>query len=113
MLARGMTGERERDFRKPTRNHDSWLTVHRGSTQKHPEGDKQNNLSLTEGEVTGPLLDRFNAAVASVEIDGPHSNNDGDGQEDDESDGEGKGGESEWRREPSFNTAVLELSPSF
>ena len=103
MLARGMTGERERDFRKPTRNHDSWLT----------EGDKQNNLSLPEGEVTGPLLDRFNAAVASVEIDGPHSNNDGDGQEDDESDGEGKGGESEWRREPSFNTAVLELSPSF
>jgi hypothetical protein len=36
---------------------------------------------LTEGEVTGPLLDRFNAAVDSMEIDGPRSNNDGDGQE--------------------------------
>ena len=46
---------------------------------------------LTEGEVTGPLLDRFNAAIDSMEIDGPHSNNDGDGQEDDESDGEEKG----------------------
>ena len=50
---------------------------------------------LTEGEVTGPLLDRFNAAVDSVEIDGPRSNNDGDGQEDDESDNEEKGTESE------------------
>ena len=40
-------------------------------------------------------LRRRNAAVDSVEIDGPHSNNDGDGQEDDESDNEEKGTESE------------------
>ena len=52
-------------------------------------------MAHAEGEVTGPLLDRFNAAIDSMEIDGPHSNNDGDGQEDDESDGEEKGAESE------------------